>query len=79
MHQLTCHLGGTIQLGRMEVNPVASLKKLTVSQSGKNANEPSLLDIECDDDEFDEEGGYNFQFWFLKATIHQSKSLSLKF
>lgn len=48
--------GGIIQLGRIEVNPLASLKRLAVSTAGKGFNEPSFLDIESEEDEFDEEG-----------------------
>jgi len=48
--------GKVVQLGKMEIHPIACLKKLTTSHTGKTANEPSLLDIESDEDEFDREG-----------------------
>ena len=43
----------------MEIHPIACLKKLTTSHIGKNSSEPSLLDIESDEDEFDREGKLN--------------------
>ena len=42
----------------MEINPIGSLKKLTVSQTGKSNNEPSLLDIESEEDELSAEGKF---------------------
>ena len=43
-------------LGRMEVNPIASLTKFATPQSGRFTDGPSLLDIDTNEDETDEEG-----------------------
>ena len=55
----------------MEINPIASLKKLTVSHSGKISNEPSLLDIECEGDEFDVNGNFSSFFYTFHFTGRQ--------
>ncbi|XP_065059602.1 tubulin polyglutamylase complex subunit 2-like [Rhopilema esculentum] len=48
--------GSIMPLGRMEVNPIASLTKFATPQSGRFTDGPSLLDIDTDEDETDEEG-----------------------
>ena len=49
-------LGGILQLGQMEVNPIASLTKLAYSKPRTPDDEPSLVDIDSESDELDEQG-----------------------
>ena len=62
-------------LGRMEVNPIASLTKFATPQSGRFTDGPSLLDIDTNEDETDEEG-INCQF---KCIIPSLSKMGLRF
>ncbi len=52
-------IGRVIPLGRMEINPISSLTKLTYSKSSVTNDVPSLNDIDSDNDETDQEGEFN--------------------
>ena len=48
--------GSVLPLGKMEINPVASMVALTKSQASLNDEKPSLADLDTESDEEDSQG-----------------------
>ena len=54
-----------MQVGRMEINSIASLTRLAASKSSKSNDGPTLADIDCESDEKDNQGTYASEYDFM--------------
>ena len=62
--------GSILQLGRMEINPIASLSRIGQDKSVSLQDTPSLMDIDSDNDEEDDQGTI---FRFIEIIVLEFK------